>query len=107
MSLRFFLLSLLDRSTVRTIRAIILIFFTQCLVGGKGDRRLLAFANEDRLRRILERMLDEKEFLSDYGIRSLSKYHKDNPWSMEVNGEEFSVHYWPGDSQNAMFGGNS
>ncbi|KDE04639.1 hypothetical protein, variant [Microbotryum lychnidis-dioicae p1A1 Lamole] len=76
-------------------------------LGGKGDRRLLALANEDRLRRILERMLDEQEFLSDYGIRSLSRHHKEHPWAMDVNGEEFSVHYWPGDSHSAMFGGNS
>ncbi|GAA5832964.1 hypothetical protein JCM3766R1_000378 [Sporobolomyces carnicolor] len=76
-------------------------------LGGKGDRRLLALASEDRLRRILHRMLDENEFLSDYGIRSLSRDHKDHPWSMDVNGEEFSVHYWPGDSHSAMFGGNS
>ncbi|KAM0747074.1 hypothetical protein T439DRAFT_367370 [Meredithblackwellia eburnea MCA 4105] len=76
-------------------------------LGGKGDRRLLALASEDRLRRILERMLDEEEFLSDYGIRSLSRYHKDHPWSMNVNGEEFSVGYWPGDSMSGMFGGNS
>ncbi|GAA5864922.1 hypothetical protein JCM8547_004237 [Rhodosporidiobolus lusitaniae] len=76
-------------------------------LGGKGDRRLLALASEDRLRRILERMLDENEFLSDYGIRSLSRHHKDHPWSMDVNGEEFGVQYWPGDSHSGMFGGNS
>ena len=76
-------------------------------LGGKGDRRLLALASEERLRRILERMLDEDEFLSDYGIRSLSRHHKEHPWSMDVNGEEFSVHYWPGDSHSGMFGGNS
>ncbi|KAK4050345.1 hypothetical protein OIO90_005138 [Microbotryomycetes sp. JL221] len=76
-------------------------------LGGKGDRRLLALASEDRLRLILKRMLDEDEFLSDFGIRSLSRYHKENPWSMNVNGEEFSVHFWPGDSRSGMFGGNS
>ncbi|GAA6002478.1 uncharacterized protein JCM10292_007687 [Rhodotorula paludigena] len=76
-------------------------------LGGKGDRRLLALASEDRLRRILERMLDENEFLSDHGIRSLSRWHREHPWGMEVNGEEFSVHYWPGDSHSGMFGGNS
>ncbi|GAA6004240.1 hypothetical protein JCM10207_002500 [Rhodosporidiobolus poonsookiae] len=76
-------------------------------LGGKGDRRLLALASEDRLRRILERMLDENEFLSEYGIRSLSRDHREHPWSWNVNGEEFSVHYWPGDSHSGMFGGNS
>ncbi|GAA5886716.1 hypothetical protein JCM6882_005867 [Rhodosporidiobolus microsporus] len=76
-------------------------------LGGKGDRRLLALASEDRLRRILERMLDENEFLSEYGIRSLSRHHKEHPWAINVNGEEFSVHYWPGDSHSGMFGGNS
>lgn len=52
-------------------------------------------------------MLDEKEFLSDYGIRSLSRAHKEKPFSMNVNGENFSVDYWPGDSHSGMFGGNS
>jgi len=74
---------------------------------GKGDRKLLALASEDRLRKILQRMLDEGEFLSDYGIRSLSRAHKENPYSMNVNGENFSVDYWPGDSHSGMFGGNS
>ncbi|KAG0149382.1 hypothetical protein CROQUDRAFT_330424 [Cronartium quercuum f. sp. fusiforme G11] len=74
---------------------------------GKNERKLLALANESRLKRILERMLDETEFLSEYGIRSLSLYHKENPYKMEVNGQEFSVDYWPGDSKSGMFGGNS
>lgn len=74
---------------------------------GKQERKLLALANEDRLKRILERMLDETEFLSAYGIRSLSLYHKENPYRMQVNGQEFSVEYWPADSKSGMFGGNS
>lgn len=74
---------------------------------GKNERKLLALANEKRLKSILERMLDETEFLSAYGIRSLSLHHKDNPYKMEVNGQEFSVDYWPGDSKSGMFGGNS
>ncbi|ODQ50643.1 hypothetical protein SAICODRAFT_9608 [Saitoella complicata NRRL Y-17804] len=74
---------------------------------GKGDRMLLALVDKDRLVKILERMLDEDEFLSDYGIRSLSKYHKDHPYSMVVNGETFKVDYVPGDSNSGLFGGNS
>ena len=74
---------------------------------GKGDRILLALVNEDRLRRILHRMLDEKEFLSTFGIRSLSKYHEEHPYSMTVNGQDFIVDYVPGDSNSGLFGGNS
>ena len=74
---------------------------------GKGDRLLLSLVNEDRLKRILSRMLDEGEFLSEYGIRSLSRYHKDRPYSMNVNGQHFEVKYLPGDSDSGLFGGNS
>jgi hypothetical protein len=74
---------------------------------GRGNRILLALVNEDKLRRILTRMLDPKEFLSDYGIRSLSKYHKDHPYSMTVNGKKYEVAYLPGDSDSGLFGGNS
>jgi hypothetical protein len=74
---------------------------------GKGDRLLLALVSKDKLKKILQKMLDEDEFLSPYGIRSLSKYHEKNPYSMNVNGTEFRVDYVPGDSNSAMFGGNS
>lgn len=74
---------------------------------GKEDRLLLSLVNEDRLKRILERMLSEDEFLSKGGIRSLSKYHEKNPYSMDVNGQKFSVGYVPGDSDSGLFGGNS
>ncbi|KDQ21406.1 hypothetical protein BOTBODRAFT_182745 [Botryobasidium botryosum FD-172 SS1] len=74
---------------------------------GRGDRRLLALASKERLVRILEKMLDESEFFSDYGIRSLSLYHKERPFNMHVNGQDFGVEYWPGDSKSGMFGGNS
>jgi hypothetical protein len=74
---------------------------------GKGDRLLLALVSKDRLKKILEKMLDEDEFLSPYGIRSLSKYHEKHPYSMNVEGQEFKVDYVPGDSNSAMFGGNS
>ncbi|KND94276.1 hypothetical protein TOPH_01031 [Tolypocladium ophioglossoides CBS 100239] len=74
---------------------------------GKGDRILLSIVSKDRLEKILKRMLDEDEFFSDHGIRSLSKYHKDHPYSMDVNGQEFKVGYVPGDSDSGLFGGNS
>ncbi|KAF8552505.1 hypothetical protein OG21DRAFT_1415935 [Imleria badia] len=76
-------------------------------VSGKGERRLLALASKERLVRILEKMLDEDEFLSEHGIRSLSKLHKDKPWGMNVHGERHEVRYWPGESHSGMFGGNS
>ncbi|KAI9891578.1 MAG: hypothetical protein M1814_002701 [Vezdaea aestivalis] len=74
---------------------------------GKGDRILLSLVSKERLVKILRRMLDETEFLSEHGIRSLSKYHRDNPVTMDVKGEEFKVSYVPGDSDSGLFGGNS
>ncbi|KAL4754695.1 hypothetical protein BDW72DRAFT_165977 [Aspergillus terricola var. indicus] len=74
---------------------------------GKGDRLLLALVSKDRLEKILKRMLDETEFLSDHGIRSMSKYHEEHPYSMDVNGQTFRVSYVPGDSDSGLFGGNS
>ncbi|CAK7894364.1 hypothetical protein CAAN1_02S06150 [[Candida] anglica] len=74
---------------------------------GVGERLLLALVDKERLVSILERMLDEDEFLSPYGIRSLSKYHEKNPFTMEVNGQEYKVEYLPGESDSGMFGGNS
>ncbi|KAF7376117.1 hypothetical protein MSAN_00026600 [Mycena sanguinolenta] len=75
--------------------------------GGKEQRRLMALASKERLVKILEKMLDEDEFLSEHGIRSLSKLHKEHPWGMDVNGQRYEVGYWPGDSRSGMFGGNS
>lgn len=74
---------------------------------GEEDRRLLSLVNADQLKRILERMLDPEQFLSDYGLRSLSKEHADTPYRVKLNGEESVVRYEPADSQTGMFGGNS
>lgn len=74
---------------------------------GERDRLMLAILNEDKLRRVLSRMLDESEFLSDHGIRSLSRYHLEHPYYFHHAGQEYKVGYVPGDSTSAMFGGNS
>jgi hypothetical protein len=63
--------------------------------------------NQERLRRILTRMLDEDEFLSPYGIRALSRYHLEHPYIFHVHGEGFRVQYLPAESDSGMFGGNS
>ena len=73
----------------------------------RGVRRLLSLANRDQLRRVLGRMLDESEFLSDYGIRALSRYHLNNPYEVDVNGEINRVQYEPAESTTGLFGGNS
>jgi hypothetical protein len=74
---------------------------------GLADRDIAALVNEDRLRRILTRVLDEKEFLSSYGIRALSRYHEEHPYVIHVDGQEYKVKYLPAESDNGMFGGNS
>lgn len=76
-------------------------------VPGAGDRTLLSLLRGHRMKRLLKRMLDETEFLSDYGIRALSRHHKDHPYEMRVNGELFSVSYLPAESDSGLFGGNS
>jgi hypothetical protein len=80
------------------------------LVGhGEGERQLLSLVNEDRLRRIMRRLLDETEFLSPHGIRALSRYHLDQPYvfPLEINGSRPRVDYEPAESRSHMFGGNS
>ena len=74
---------------------------------GVEERRLLSVVNPSRLARILHRVFDEAEFLSPFGVRSLSKYHKDHPYTLDFNGNSFRVGYEPGDSQSSIFGGNS
>jgi hypothetical protein len=74
---------------------------------GVGERGIVALLNPQRLRRILSRMLDENEFLSPHGIRSLSKYHKDHPFVFNVGGREYRVDYLPAESDSGLFGGNS
>jgi hypothetical protein len=74
---------------------------------GVADRGILAMINLDRLRRILTKMLDENEFLSPYGIRSLSKFHEQHPFVFHVQGQEYRVDYLPAESDSGMFGGNS
>ncbi len=75
--------------------------------GGDHAHRLLAIPSRDRLERVLRYVLDEKEFLSDYGIRSLSKVYADRPYVFRVGNEEFRVEYVPGESNSGLFGGNS
>jgi Glycosyl hydrolase family 63 C-terminal domain len=74
---------------------------------GMHERRLLALTRGHRMKCLLRRMLDPNEFLSDYGIRSVSKYHKDQPYRLAVRGEEKIVNYEPAESQTGIFGGNS
>ncbi|HSE58542.1 MAG TPA: glucosidase [Nitrospiraceae bacterium] len=74
---------------------------------GVAGRRLLAILNEDKLRRVLARMLDENRFLSPYGIRSLSRHHLEHPYVFTVHGQEYRVEYLPAESNTGMFGGNS
>jgi hypothetical protein len=68
---------------------------------------MLSIVNEDKLRRILARMLDEEHFLSPYGIRSLSRHHLEHPFKVNVHGVEFQVQYLPAESNTGLFGGNS
>jgi hypothetical protein len=74
---------------------------------GYGDRGIIALVNPARLRRILACLLDENEFLSPYGIRSLSRWHETHPYVFRVHGDEYRVSYLPAESDTGMFGGNS
>ena len=76
-------------------------------VPGEGGRHLLSLVNRDKLRRILERMLDEERFLSPHGIRSLSRWHLEDPYVLSVNGHDYRVAYEAAESSTGAFGGNS
>jgi len=76
-------------------------------IGGYAGRRLASVCNKEKLQPILAYMLDEKEFLSPFGIRSLSKYHLDHPFVFYLGGQEYRVQYLPAESNTGMFGGNS
>jgi Glycosyl hydrolase family 63 C-terminal domain len=79
-----------------------------CLQGkGRENRMLLALVSKERLTRVLRIMLSEAEFLSDYGIRALSRFHKNNPYILNLEGTEYRVEYEPAESRSGMFGGNS
>jgi hypothetical protein len=74
---------------------------------GSEEKHLLSLLRGHRIKRLLYRMLDETEFLSEYGVRALSKYHEEHPYEMQIDGQVLSVKYLPGESDSGMFGGNS
>jgi hypothetical protein len=74
---------------------------------GENSRRLLSIVNRERLVKVLGPMLDEKEFLSPYGIRSVSKFHRDRPYTFTVDGVSHTIDYQPAESRSGLFGGNS
>jgi hypothetical protein len=72
-----------------------------------GERHLLSLLRGHRMKRLLNRMLDETAFLSEFGVRSLSRFYRENPYVLERAGHRFEVRYVPGDSDSGVFGGNS
>lgn len=77
------------------------------LAGGDGSHLMVAVVGEERLRAVLSRVLDPSQFLSEHGVRSLSKYHADHPYIYSVDGTDYEVDYMPAESRTRMFGGNS
>jgi hypothetical protein len=84
-----------------------LIPISQFQQAGAGNRYLLTLVSEPQLRGILKRMLDPEEFLSDFGIRSISRYYQDHPYSLQLGDATYTIGYEPAESHTAMFGGNS
>jgi hypothetical protein len=74
---------------------------------GEGERRLLSIVDGEQLRQLLKVMLDEREFLSPFGIRAVSRIHRENPYVLRANASEYRVDYEPGESSTGLFGGNS
>jgi hypothetical protein len=74
---------------------------------GRGKRRLLSLLRGHRMKKLLVRMLDSKEFLSDFGVRAISKVHEQEPYKFIVDGQELAVRYLPAESDSGLFGGNS
>jgi hypothetical protein len=74
---------------------------------GRGERRLLSLLRGQRMKKLLKRLLDETEFLSEYGVRALSKQHGDQPYTFQCQGTSLTVSYQPGESDSGLFGGNS
>jgi hypothetical protein len=85
-------------------------YYTECPVSartGASPPRLLAIPSRDRLERVLRYLLDEEEFLSPYGIRSVSRIHRHHPYALRIDGQTRRVEYEPGESTSGLFGGNS
>ena len=74
---------------------------------GRGQRRLLSLLRGHRMKKLLTRMLDESEFLSDHGVRALSRAHREHPYVLQVDGHDLTVSYMPAESDTRQFGGNS
>ena len=73
----------------------------------RGGRLMLSLVSPERLRRILQKLLDETEFLSPYGVRSISRFHREHPYSLRIGGMDYGIDYQPGESTTGLFGGNS